>query len=139
MNYAEAADVLRSRFFLEFVILRPEIPIAWPNFRFIPPAQGAWVRFSLQPGEGKQVDIGAPEKRHRYTGIVAVQVFVPAGEGTQILNGLVNDIINIFRGFESSDLTCLTPSAENRGISGNAYQTNIIVPFWRDEIAGIAA
>lgn len=114
----------------------PRTPVHWPNQEpFLPPATGAWARFSMTFGEGRRVALGG--RMDRWVGQVVVQIFAPIGTGDGAawqLSDAVFDIFGADRSLFTGDgrLRFWTPTA--RPVPGNSgwFQINVICPFQRD-------
>ncbi len=111
-------------------------PVAWPNVSFSPPADAAWVRFTLLPAEARRHLItGQRETGQRITGLVVIQVFTPAGAGdgeAMTLAGVAGDLwterrIEALPGRDP--LFTFVPEIRVIGAAREWFQVNVTIPF----------
>ena len=142
MGFATHANTIRSRFAAQWPALRPGVPMAYDNAAFDPAVDAVdgmgnpmpWVRLTVVPGDGFQASLGTP-KVWRSTGVVSVQVFVPAGEGDGTANELADDAASIFRGTNDSGVTFRAPALTRVGLdaAGAWYELNVATPYLSDQ------
>jgi len=93
-----AVSLVRQRF-NTLVTVAESLPTVWDN---VPnatlPASGRWCRMSVRMGAAEQLTLAGAGSAYRVTGVALVQLFEPlgAGDGTQL--GLVDAIVDAFRG-----------------------------------------
>ena len=93
-----AANLIRQRF-NTLVTVAESLPTVWDN---VPnatlPSSGRWCRMSVRMGAAEQLTLAGAGSAYRVTGVALVQLFEPlgAGDGTQL--GLVDAIVDAFRG-----------------------------------------
>lgn len=109
-------------------------PVEYPNVSFTPPNQTAWVRLSLLPGAEYQASMALTGGRiFRSAGVVDVSIFVPIGTAIEDAAALADAAAAVFRGTSFDGLVFRAPSFILVGISGGWYQTNVSIPYYRDE------
>jgi hypothetical protein len=142
MGFATQANTIRNRFATLWPGLRPGVPVAFDNTAFDPAVDAVdgmgnpipWVRLTIVPGDGFQASLGTP-KVWRSTGVVSVQVFVPAGDGDGTANELADDAASIFRGVNDSGVTFRAPALTRLGLdaAGAWYELNLATPYLSDQ------
>lgn len=136
MSFAATASTIRQRFASEFAIVRPSVPVAYPNRQFTPPDNAEWVRLSIVEGASALAALGgAGGNLYRDSGVVVAQIFVPAAAGDGLAYGIADEIAAIFRATVVSGVRFRTPSTAPVGPDGPWYQRNVSVPFSADLIA----
>jgi len=113
-------------------------PIAWDNRKFIIEPDSPWVRLSvLHDGspQGGQQTIGTTNI-YRRTGHVIVQIFVPKETGTDLADGYVQDVLNIFDGKNTTPEEVIFRSGRSREIGPDGVWSGriILFDFQYDEI-----
>jgi hypothetical protein len=139
MNFAQTANAIRAHFTVEWLQLRPTVPIAYDNAAFDPALDALdpdgdpapWVRFTVLPGDGFQASLGTP-KVWRSTGVAVIQIFAPLGEGDGLANELADDVTAVFRGISLGGVILRAPSLTRIGPDGAWYQVNVATPYQSD-------
>ena len=93
-----AAGLVRARF-NTFVTVAETLPTVWDNAADQAiPGSGRWCRFSMRFGQQEQLTIAGNSSAYRTASVALVQLFEPigAGDGTQL--GIVDAIVDAFRG-----------------------------------------
>lgn len=115
-------------------------PIAWPNIDFDPDtdvgdSDPGFIRVTILRGplSATQADM-AENPRYRHEGTLAIQVFVPANEGSGPALSLADTLADGFRGITADGITYRAPAPDPVGVSGAWYQVNLWIPFYRDEV-----
>ena len=93
-----AAGLVRARF-NTLVTVGETLPTVWDNAPDQTlPGSGRWCRFSMRFGQQEQLTIAGATSAYRTASVALVQLFEPigAGDGTQL--GLVDAIVDAFRG-----------------------------------------
>ena len=133
MTYAAQHNALRARFNTEWA---GATPIAWPNARFVPTNDAAWVRFAVKDGDVNTASIGGDTNIHRHLGLLYVMVFTPLSSGDAAALTLADTAAAIFRGWQdpSSGVYFRSPpKATLIGVDEDTwYHANMIAPFERD-------
>lgn len=111
-------------------------PIVFDNVGFRP-ADSNYVSVAILNASANQLEINGASPKHRYTGIISIQIFTDANSGTQTARTYADTIAAIFRNqsFSHSDsgtITCRTPNAIRAGVVDGRYQLNLTVPYYRD-------
>ncbi len=93
-----AASLIRQRFNTLVTVAEslPTVHDNAPNQTL--PSAGRWCRLSLRMGAAEQLTLAGVDSSYRIAGVALVQLFEPigAGDGTQL--GLVDAIVDAFRG-----------------------------------------
>lgn len=72
----------------------PAVPIAWENTNFDPPKGQPWMRCTLIPADtGSEYVEGADR---RYVGVLALNLFVPRGQGSGPAEAIVAELEALF-------------------------------------------
>lgn len=130
MSYETAAQAIRSHMATWLTT-----PIAWPNREpsFEMDASKAWVRPSILPASALRTIGEAPVSR-RLGGLVAIQVFVPIGEGQSEIWEVVDGLVTLFRDPAITGITFAEPEPRRVGIDNEGWeQWTVDVRFWRWE------
>jgi len=94
-----------------------------------------WIRFSIRPGESRQVSLGA-NSRFRTPGVAIAQIFVPLGLGDKTAWEVADAISSAFRATTvNNSVRFYTPYVSYQGRSGKEWQINVICPFYADDVA----
>ena len=111
--------------------------VAWPGQTFTPP-DTEWVRFNVLWGDSF-IDTmgGSGAGKNIAVGVVSVQVFVRPGIGTGVLDGLCDDVRDIFQRVELSGADYLVrfdaPSPPKALIDDEWVGRVVDVPFTAEE------
>jgi hypothetical protein len=123
MTVAEAMEHLAERFLVRWAA---RTPVAWPNdTAFEAPADGAWVRYSVQFGASD----AATFREEEHSGIVYLQIFTPAGTGDRDAREYAERAAAIFRRYEQDGLRFGVPSMRYIGQDAQWLQYNVTAPF----------
>lgn len=111
-------------------------PIKYENVPF-KETKAAYVALFILRGDGQQASLGSSVLR-RWPGLIVVQIFVPAGSGTQMALGYANTVGALFDKAEFSTgnsgwIRCRTPSAQPVGEKNGWWQVNVTVPYVREK------
>ncbi len=98
-----------------------------------PPNDAAWVRLAVIEGESRQVSMGQC-RTFRRVGVVAVQIFVPVGDGTGLAKSLADSVRDTFEGLTIDGVIFRATSLNPAGTQGAWVQFNANTPFQADEI-----
>lgn len=134
MNLSQAEAQIRSFFNTGWNDLTP---VAWPDIEFSPPSDKTWVRFDCREIDGFQASMGAPgSNRFRHTGVVTIQVFQPAGQGSVDARAKASAALDIFMGEQTSGgIRFFNVQARQVGNDDNGwYQINVLASFQYDQI-----
>lgn len=98
MSYAIAVPALRSRAATEWPLLRPTVPVEWPNSSgFSKPKDAPWARFSILSDFPTEAIAAGPDSPERIYGRVQLEIFVPLGAGQLTAYQLGTDWASIWR------------------------------------------
>ena len=136
MTYEAAHNAIRARFNTQWA---SATPIAWPNVKFTPHTDEAWVRFLIQDIDSAQVSFGDPlnnNDRYRHIGRVLIQIFTLKGQGDKEARELADTATGIFRKWSdagSGVLFRLAPFVRDiQNEEAKWFQVNVECPFLRD-------
>lgn len=137
MSYADERAAIEGRWATQWVTGSPSAartPTAYENVPLDPPADSPWVRLTVLNGEGQQISAGDPgSNTHRYAGVISIQIFTPGGQGTGQAKTLADAAAAVFRNVRFDSIYCRVPYVSGTSLDGSWHQTNVTVPFWRDE------
>lgn len=134
MSFEAQHNAIRARFAAQW---GTTTPVAWPNVKFTPGNELAWVRFTVADASGRQASMGQPDENlHRYTGLVTVQIFTKLGTGDERALELADLATGIFRGWrDASSGVRFRQAPYVRTVPGPQekwHQLNVLAPFERD-------
>lgn len=118
----------------------PAIPVDWPNKEFEKPQGQTWIRFTVKDQKGTQIEMGSVNNTHRVQGSLILQVFVPADSGDGAALTLCDTLGELYRqqvlNFpdNSGHVRMRDPVAIPVGRDGAFWQTNVVIPFHRDDL-----
>lgn len=143
MTRKEAKKAILTKFITEF---NESTPVALTNqndFKLCTspltnttkPTDAPWIRFMIMNNSTPRQTIGPPGgRRFRRLGLVTSQVFVPEGVGTSSGDTLCEEIVNIFEGVRSGEISFERGYYEEIGNTDSGlFQYNVIIPYWFDE------
>lgn len=137
MGYASERVAIEGRWNTEWVTGLPasaRTQTAYENVPFEPPESDAWVRLTILNGEGKQISAGDPgNNTHRYVGVISIQIFTPAAEGSNAGRVLADHAADVFRNQTFGGVQAKVPHISASRTEAPWHQINVTVPFWRDE------
>lgn len=119
------------------------LAVEWPNKAFNKPVEGlSWVRFTVVEVTAKQLEMGSTNNQHRVYGTLILQIFAPAdaGDGASLALGDTlgelyrQQILNFSDSPVSGHVRMRDPNVRSIGRSNAYWQTNVTVPFQRDDI-----
>lgn len=111
-------------------------PIAFDNVGFRP-EDSAYVAIFIQNAAATQIELTGVTPRHRYTGLISIQIFTDVNTGSQTAREYADTIAAIFRNkrFSSGDsgtIICRSPNVQRVGVVDGRFQLNLTVPYYRD-------
>lgn len=114
------------------------IPIKYENVPF-PETEDPYCAIFVRRGAGNQISLGNSPQLQRWTGIIVVQVFVPADTGTQAAAAYADQIAAVFNRQEfsvsgSGLIRCRVPQTDTVGVRNGWFQMNVTVPYRRDKL-----
>jgi hypothetical protein len=131
--YANDSAVIRQRFAAQWAGVSPTIAYTFGDVKFDPPAAAPWVRLTILPGEAVQVEMGM-KRRVRRTGLVVVDIFVPAGSGDGLAKSLGDAVAGIFQLRTLSGVVFRATSMERVGPDGPWVQYSASTPYQADSL-----
>lgn len=113
-------------------------PTAHENTPFSPSGDSPWVRLAVRDGGATQVSLG-PQSRDRHSGIVYVQVFVPARQGEERGRWLASKAAAVFRKVDvvatQGVATFRVPYVYSVDVGEEDWwQLNVVCPYTFDEV-----
>ncbi len=105
--------------------------VQYENTPFQAPAHDPWVRLTIVHEEGITQGIGGSTIFVRDPGLIALQVFVPLGDGTKTAKDLVDAFIAIFEHSRFNSITTYSASVGPGRPTDGWYMTNVTIPFRR--------
>jgi len=111
-------------------------PVVFDNVGFRP-TDSAYVAIFIQNASATQIELTGATPRHRYTGLISIQIFTDANSGSNTARTYADTIAAIFRNqtFSSGNsgtIVCRSPNVQRVGVVEGRYQLNLTVPFLRD-------
>lgn len=112
--------------------------VEWPNLPLPEPplsdGNKPWARIVVRHSNGEQRTLGGVgARRFTRSGLVVVQVFVPAGKrGLVTGDRLGNVALSAFEGEQSGDVWYTDVVQREIGVDGNWHQTNVSATFQYD-------
>lgn len=135
MSFDAERQVLEAYFAANFTAI-PLTRVDYQNTGFLPPANMTWVRMTITRGMGEQQSIGSglpATELHRYQGTIIFQIFEPSKTGTRQTMIIADDIKILFLAKTIGTIRTRTPYLNYAGLDLAFLQTNLIVPYVRDE------
>ncbi len=112
-------------------------PKTFADEEFDPPKGDPWVRLTIFSGVRLQVEFGN-DRRFRGAGLVRVQAFLPAGEGSGLAAELADAVKNIYEGRTIDSVRFFTTEYTRGGKFEDAWQTFNIDTFYdADELRAV--
>jgi hypothetical protein len=108
----------------------PAASVDYPNNKIFDPAgKTIWARLANIPGLSSTPEVGLTPCV-RKTGIVVVQLFVPAYTGTLAITKAADTLVEQFQFFSQGTFECFAVSSAQIGDDGNGwFQVNIQIPY----------
>ncbi|MCC7271408.1 MAG: hypothetical protein IT561_01990 [Alphaproteobacteria bacterium] len=136
MSWLAEATTLAGRFATAWSAAEPLVPVRWPSDAAPRPAAAApWLRVAVVPGDARAVGLAADGRRlYRHHGLVAIDVFVPPGEGLARALTLADRAAAILRGWQAPGLACGAPRLAHGDDAEGWRRASLSVPFVRDTL-----
>lgn len=111
-------------------------PVVFDNVGFRP-TDSAYVAIFIQNASATQIELTGATPRHRYTGLISIQIFTDANSGSNTARTYADSIAAIFRNQtfssgSSGTIVCRSPNVQRVGVVEGRYQLNLTVPYFRD-------
>ena len=106
--------------------------IAHDNGSYDPTPNTAFIRVIIDEVDSKQVTLGTTPC-HRVIGLIHIMIMVPTGTGTATARNYADDLTDIFRNADFSDIKCQSPKIRRGGDVGEHYQLSLLIPFYTDK------
>ena len=114
-------------------------PIQFDNYRFVKPSDSKWIAFTINNVSSTQQSMGTSNPLNRHVGVINIQVFTPAGNGSKEAKELARDIATLFRRrtftiSATETVICREPNIQRVGVESNTglYNLLVTIAFWRD-------
>ena len=137
LTYPQAKDTVFSHINTEWA---EATEIAWPDLEFKPDSHTAFIRASMNQGDGTQMSLGAEQNRlFRNFGVIIVQVFAQRNDGGFQANELAQQAKAMLHK-KIPGLLLRNPRITDIGVRNEKkgspyYQVNVTVDYSYDEIA----
>jgi len=105
-------------------------PIKWPNIAFASKDKTEYVVFSNITDDVKEASIGGPNVLYRYTGIIAIQIFVVSNSGATRALQLAELVADIWRSAQFSGITMKATRMVTVGVQEGWYQLDVLSPYY---------
>lgn len=102
-------------------------PIAWDNVEFDTEGLAEWVRFSLQMNGGTNPELAG--KMFRRSGILLVQLFVPATSGKRRARQLAETVLATFEGQTIGGVKFRNVGVIDVGVDQAWFNSNVNAEF----------
>lgn len=127
MTLTEIRNAVIKRMTVQTAIAKKDV--TYPNDpTFDPTGKSIWARLTNIPGLAGANEIGAGPVVHR-TGIVMVQLFVPAGSRSLLITETADKIRELFEFQDDGQLSYFAVSAYEAGETDGWYQWNVSIPY----------
>ena len=132
MSFKEVRNAIQKQFLIDWA---DQTEVALQNQDYKPDDdRNSWVRFSASPIDGTQITLGgAPNRRFRKFGVVAIQVFTSLNDATDNNDILSDNAVNIFEGKTFDNIVFRDTRIVEVGASEDWYQQNVLSDFYYDE------
>lgn len=127
--YDDARDAIDVRFHAQWN--SSDAKIVHENTSDTVPNGKPWVRLTVLPGQAPTNTLG-PVPFYRHSGLIAIQIFTPPGDGTGRAYRLAEQAANIFRGVFFSGVQCRGAHATYVGLISDWFQLNVDIEFYYD-------
>lgn len=127
MTLTEIRNAVISRMTAQTAIASGDV--RYPNDRtYDPTGKSIWARLTNTPGLAGANEIGDGPVVHR-TGMVIIQIFVPAGTGSLLLTQTADKLRELFEFKTDGRLDYFAVSAIDAGEADGWAQMNIQIPY----------
>lgn len=127
MTLTEIRNAVIARMAAQTAISKSDV--TYPNDpTFDPSGKDIWARLTNIPGLAGTNEIGAGPVVHR-TGMVIIQLFVPAGSHSLLITETADKIRDLFEFKDDGKLSYFAVSVYEGGESDGWYQWNINIPY----------
>lgn len=127
MTLTEIRNAVISRMTAQTAIASGDV--RYPNDKtYDPTGKSIWARLTNIPGLAAANEIGAGPVVQR-TGIVVIQIFVPAGSGSLLITQTADKLCELFEFQTDGRLDYFSVSAVDAGETDGWAQMNIQIPY----------
>lgn len=136
MGFTSDSQTIRERFNTQWPIEQPTIPFSFADVDYNPVKDEPWVRLNILTGNQRQVGMGSI-RRFRRTGVVLVQIFVPAGSGDGLAKELADSVANLFMGRTINGVIFRGTRLDRVGVDGAWAVWRSETPYQADDCVAI--
>ncbi|EGL8659666.1 phage tail terminator-like protein [Escherichia coli] len=127
MTFTEIRNTVISRMTAQTIIDGKDV--LYPNApTFDPSGKLIWARLSNIPGQAGVNEIGAGPIVYR-TGIIIIQLFVPAGSGSKLITETADKLRELFEFQDDDRLSYQAVSSIAVGEKNGWFQLNLQIPY----------
>ncbi|MEN0582270.1 phage tail terminator-like protein [Phytobacter palmae] len=127
MTLTEIRNAVIARMTAQTAIAQSDV--RYPNDKtYDPTGKSIWARLTNIPGIAGANEIGDGPVVHR-TGLLIVQIFVPAGSGSLLVTQTADKIRELFEFQDDGRLSYFAVSAVDAGETDGWAQMNIQIPY----------
>jgi len=132
MGFQSDSQTIRELFNAQWPIEQPTIAFDFADVDYNPTKDEPWVRLNILTGEQTQVTMGKL-RRFRRVGVVAVQIFIPAGSGDGLAKELADSVANIFMGRTVNGVIFRGTGLDRVGVDGAWGVWSANTPYQADD------
>lgn len=128
---SQAKEAVAQRWKSEWNAIHPDIPYCLENEKFSEPSPPSpWAKVVLRPLDSRQHTLGSVGNRtYRRESAVWVHLYGVLDDGSEALNGLVDDVRTIFEGVSFGGIDSVDGArTEIVGSDGRWYEVVVISP-----------
>ena len=136
MPHASDAQTVRERFNSAWSAQQPSVTLTFSDVNYKPVEGNAWIRVTILPGEQTQVGLG-DLRRFRRIGVVACQIFVPAGSGDGLAREIADSVAIILQGRTLNGVILRGTGLTRVGVEGAWSVWTADTPYQADDCVAI--
>jgi len=115
----------------------PTVPLQYTGDSFDPPDKGSWVKLTIIGGLATQVEFGI-QRRFRRGGIIRVQFYLVAGDGSGLAFDFGDSVKEILEGDTSTGIRFFTTSLPiEESAEGAWHRWHVDTDFDADELRAV--
>lgn len=136
MPHATDASTIRNEMNDNWAIQQPTVVLTFSDVNYKPVEGKAYIRVNILPGDQTQVSMG-DLRRFRRIGVVAVQIFVPAGSGDGQAREIADSVATILQGRTLSGVILRGTGLTRVGVEGAWSMWTADTPYQADDCVAI--
>jgi hypothetical protein len=136
MPHSSDAQTIREQINSLWSTEQPTINLSFSDVDYKPTEGNAWVRVNILSGSQTQVGFG-DLRRFRRVGVVAIQIFVPAGSGDGQAREIADSVANILQGRTLNGVILRGTGLTRVGIDGAWSVWSADTPYQADDCVAI--